>query len=207
MRSRAQALQSEVSELKHQKELSDAEAAAEMKDYITVSRVSRVVIDSVIASGSSDRIAGNHSFQISNAHRVFYLWSLAKDSAAVAVRAVVEGLKERVSVSLPTPNEAAQTCMHVASRKPKSREADKDYKELERLRKLASIRSMTDRGVLEIPDSISMFTSSGSAGDQKAELGILVLARYGTEDCVVGDDNRRPFMLFKNQSRKIDFHG
>ena len=205
MRSRAQAFQSDSSELKYQKQRSDAEVSAEMRDYITVSRVSRVVIDSVIASGSSNRIAGNPSFEISNAQRVFYLWSLAKNSAAAAVRAVAEGLKERVSVSLPTPNEAAQTCMHVVCRKPKSREADKDFKELERLRKLASIRSMTDRGVLEIPDSFTMFASTGAAGDQKAELGILMLTRYGAEDCVVGDDRRRPFLLFKTVHEKSDF--
>jgi hypothetical protein len=71
MRSRAQAFQNDSSELKYQKQRSDAEVSAEMRDYITVSRVSRVVIDSVIASGSSNRIAGNPSFEISNAQRVF----------------------------------------------------------------------------------------------------------------------------------------
>ena len=167
MRSRAHEV--DVPELKHQKKMSKEAAAAEDRGYVAVARVSQVVVDLVFASESSDRIAGNLSLKISNSQRVYNLWLLAKISVAAAVRAVAEGLKEGVSVGLPTPSEPAQTCIHIAAPKPKSRQAAKELKELDKLRHARSIQVMEDRGVLDLPDSVATF-ASGEAGDQKAEL-------------------------------------
>lgn len=163
--------------------------------------VAHAVVQGILKAGSTSLVAGS-SLEICHPQRVCHAYELAKDQSVKATAAVLQGLAARVAVALPPAVHPVSGTFHLQVVVRNREHAAADAK-VERALLEERVRSMAARGELILPDQTSMLEGA-KCGNNKSELGVALLERYGNHPGIPGAD-RPPVLLFRSAVEKAQY--